>query len=308
MKKRILTCFILFSLCTELASAQDSSATAASEPVDTKHLWHFSMTPSVGFTFQSISKDAEESEDLMWLGQLQAKLGYEGERFQLNNSLFLQYGARVSRESSPKKTQDNFMLSLVPSMTLSKKLGLRLFFEVTGETEMGEGLIDSQKTKFLDPLFLYETLFLGHKTRIASEDGGDEFEFVFGIGYAFQETRTSGFVLTENRSFVVNEGNPLENVQDQFTVEDGYSAILQLDYTKRIGENFAFKTSMKTVALTKENFIKAAKNSRVGTLLVAGLQYKFLSIDYTLHMLYDKNISLRRQLEQTMVFGLKFTI
>jgi hypothetical protein len=280
----------------------------AAEPVAEKHLWHFSASPSVGFTFQSISKDQQESEDLLWLGQLQARLGAEGELYQFNSRLFLQYGAQVSEETSPKKTQDNFMLSLVPSYTLSKKAGLRLFFEVTGETEMGEGMVDSIPTKFLDPLFLYETLFLGHKTHLVSEDGSTEFEFVLGFGYAFQQTVTNKFVLAQNRQFVVGEGNPLQNVQEQFTVENGYSAILQIDFTKRLGDDFSFRTSVKSVALTKEDFIKSVKNSRNGTLLLAGLAWKFLSIDYTMHMLYDRNISTRRQLDQTMVFGLRFDI
>ncbi len=286
----------------------DSAAATITAPVETKHLWHFSLSPSLGFTFQSISKDGEENQDLLWLGQLQAKLGYEGEPFQFNSSLFLQYGAQVTRDAYPKKTQDNFLLSLVPSVTLSKNAGLRLFFEVTGETEMGKGMVDSAVTSFLDPLFLYETLFLGHKTHVSADDGSSEFELVFGIGYAFQQTRTKNFPLVQHRQFVVGEGNPLQNVQDQFTVENGYSIILQIDYTKHIGDNFSFKTSIKSVTLTKENFIQSLKNSRNGTLLLAGLQWRFLSIDYTMHMLYDRNISARRQLEQTMVFGVKFDI
>ena len=316
MKKYFIISIVLLFFATSKSFAQDSTAaklvdsvaSKIAEPVETKHLWHYSMSPSLGFTFQSISKDGEENQDLLWLGQLQAKLGFEGEPFQFNSSLFLQYGAQVTRDASPKKTQDNFLLSLVPSMTLSKKAGLRLFFEVTGETEMGNGMVDSAVTSFLDPLFLYETLFLGHKTHVTADDGGSEFDFVFGIGYAFQQTRTKNFPLVQHRQFVVGEGNPLQNVQDQFTVENGYSIILQIDYTKHIGDNFVFKTSMKSVTLTKENFIKSAKNSRNGTLLLAGLQWKFLSIDYTMHMLYDRNISARRQLDQTMVFGLKFDI
>jgi hypothetical protein len=33
-----------------------------------------------------------------------------------------------------------------------------------------------------------------------------------------------------------------------------------------------------------------------------------LSIDYTLHVLYDRNISPRRELDQTMVFGFRFDL
>lgn len=278
---------------------------AAHEP---DHPVTFHATPSIGFTFQSSSKDADESENLQWLAQLQAKLSYEGEPYQFNSSLFAQYGAVVTRDAPPQKVQDNLQLSVVPSMTLSSNLGLRLFFEVTGETQMGPGMIDSVETSFADPLFLYETLFLGHKTHTVSADGNTEFEFVLGAGYAYQQTVTNKFVLEQNRQFVIDENNPLRHVQDQFTVEKGYSAILELSFSNRIGENLTFRASNRTVMLTKDDFTKDVKNSRIGSMTLAGLQYKFLSIDYTLHVLYDRNVSVRRQLDQTMVFGFRFDL
>lgn len=315
MKIKLLFCFALILATAKASFAQDSTSiklidtvsSRISEPAEAKSPVHFSASPSVGFTFQGISKDGEESEDLQWLSSLQAKLGYEGSRFQINNTLFLQFGEQVSRESSPKKIQDNFQLSVVPSMTLSDKFGIRLFFEVTGETEMGQGVVDSVETRFLDPLFLYETLFLGHKTHIVSEDGNSDFELIFGIGYAYQQTLTNKFILTRNRKFVDNSGL-LSAVQDQFTIEKGYSSIFLLNWTKKLGDDFTLKESFKTVALTKDDFTKNIRNSRVGSLLLTSIAYKFLSIDYTLHLVYDKNISARRQLDQTMVFGLRFDI
>lgn len=268
----------------------------------------FTAVPSVGFTFQSSSKDDDETENLQWLAQLQAKLSYEGEPYQFNSTLFAQYGAVVTKDASPQKSQDQLQVSLVPSMTLFESLGLRLFFEVTGETQMGNGMVDSVETSFLDPLFLYETLFLGHKTHTVSADGNTEFEFILGAGYAYQQTVTNNFVLEANRQFVVDENNPLRSVQEQFTVEKGYSAILSLSLVQRLGENLSLRASNRTVMLTKDKFTKNIENSRIGSLTLAGVQYKFLSIDYTLHVLYDRNISPRRQLDQTMVFGLRFEL
>lgn len=320
MNKIFVVSITIFLLAAKISFAQDSTAVKMIDSVASKIAEpvaevakeespvHFSATPSIGFTYQGISKDGEESEDLQWLSSLQAKFGYEGSRFQFNSNLFLQYGAQVSREAAPRKVQDNFQLSLVPSMTISEKLGLRIFFEVTGETEMGEGMVDSVPTKFLDPLFLYETLFLGHKTHITSEDGSSEFELIFGLGYAYQQTLANKFILEQNRQFVVAEGNPLQTVQDQFTVEKGYSSIFQVNWTKRFGDDFTFKESFKAVALTKDDFTKNVKNSRVGGLLLASIAYKIFSIDYTMHIVYDKNISPRRQLDQTMVFGLRLDI
>ncbi len=294
-----------------IKQAVDSTVSqSATEPAahQQDHTITFSLSPSIGFTFQSVSKDGEESQNLQWLAQVQSRFSYEGTHYQFNSTLFAQYGAIVTSDAAPVKTQDNLQLSLVPSVTLSENLGLRLFFEVTGETQIGEGYVDSIHTSFLDPFFLYETLFLGHKTHVVSDDGSSEFEFVIGAGYAYQQTVTSNFVLAENRKFVVDQDNPLSHVQDQFTVEQGYSGILEMAFSKKINDDFSFRSSMRTVALTKAGFTDDIKNCRVGSLVLAGLQYKFLSIDYTMHVLYDRNLSPRRQLDQTMVFGFKFDI
>lgn len=318
LKNNIFFIALIF-LIAKVSFAQDSTAVKtidsviakiaepAAEIIPEESLVHASVSPSIGFTYQGRSRDGEESEDLQWLSSLQAKFGYEGKRFQFNSNLFLQYGAQVSREAPPKKIQDHIQLSLVPSMTISENLGLRLFFEVTGETEMGEGMVDSVPTKFLDPLFIYETLFLGHKTQLTSEDGSSEFELIFGIGYAYQQTLTNKFILEQNRQFVDNSGL-LSDVQDQFTIEKGYSSIFQISWKKKFGDDLTFRESFKAVALTKDDFTKNVENSRVGGLLIASIAYKVFSIDYTMHVVYDKNISPRRQLDQTMVFGLRFDI
>lgn len=321
MLKNNIFFIALFFFIAKISFAQDSTAVKTIDstiskiaetapppaPTEEESLIHASASPSVGFTYQGRSRDGEESEDLQWLSSLQAKFGYEGKRYQFNSNLFLQYGAQISKESAPKKIQDHIQLSLVPSMTVSENLGLRLFFEVTGETEMDVGEVDGVPTKFLDPLFLYETLFLGHKTHSTSEDESSDFELIFGIGYAYQQTLTNKFILEQNRQFVDNSGL-LSDVQDQFTIEKGYSSIFQINWTKKLNDDFTFKESFKAVALTKDHFTKDVENSRIGALLLASIAYKVFSIDYTMHVVYDKNISPRRQLDQTMVFGLRFDI
>ncbi len=268
----------------------------------------FTFSPNIGFTYGKISNDGEESENLQWQMQVQSRFSYEGEPQQFNSTLFAQYGAQVSADAAPVKTQDNLILTVVPSRTLVKELGLRLFFEITGETEMGKGMIDTVETTFLDPLFLYESLFLGHKTHIFSEDESEEFEFIIGAGYAYQQTITNKFILAQNRQFIIDENNPLSKVQDQFTVEKGYSGILELAYSNNITDDLTFRMSSRTVALTKDRFSEGIENSRVGSLLLAGIQYSIFSIDYTMHILYDRNISPRRSLDQSMVFGLRFDL
>lgn len=268
----------------------------------------FSFSPNIGFTWGKISNDGEESENLQWQGQLQSRFSYEGGRYQFNSSLFAQYGAQVSKDAPPVKTQDNLIVTFVPSLTLVKDLGLRLFFDVTGETEMGKGMVDTIETRFLDPLFLYESLFFGHKTHRFSDDGSEETEFIMGVGYAYQQTITNNFILAQNRQIVIDENNPLSKVQEQFTVEKGYSGILEINHIQKFTDNLSARSSIKTVVLTKDNFTDDIANCRVGSLILAGMQYSIFSLDYTMRLLYDRNISPRRSLDQSMVFGLRLDL
>ncbi len=295
-----------------LSRNPDSVLVAEAPPVvgDNKYPETFSMTPQIGITY-STTDDApgDETTNLQWLGKLNARYSYEGEPTQFLATLFVQFGQFVSENSFPEKTADNLILTVVPSLTLSHQLGLRLFLEVTGETQFAKGVVDDTiESKFLDPLFLYETIFVGHKTSTQSEDGTKEFQFTLGAGYAFQQTITKEFVLQSNRQYVIDGDNPLQSVQDEFTLENGYSGILDLFFKDVISEDLVFKTSWKTVVLTKEGFFDDYAKCRVSSLLQGGISYNVFSFDYTNRVTYDNEVSNRRQMSQTLVFGLRIEI
>jgi len=115
-------------------------------------------------------------------------------------------------------------------------------------------------------------------------------------------------VLEENREFVIGEGNPITDVQDQVSLESGYSAVFHIEYQNNISGSLNFNTSLKTVALTKSAAIETVEDSRVSGLLLGGLSYGIISADYSMKLTYDKNYSVRRMMDQGLVFGLKFKI
>lgn len=270
----------------------------------------FNASVSLGLTFTSNdNSDDANTVNLNWLGKTDMRFAAEGRSLHFLSTLFAQFGQYVTEHNAPRKTQDDLILSLVPSLTLSDALGLRVFLEVTGETDIAQGIVDDTvATTFLDPLFLYETLFLGHKTALESSDGALNFELTFGIGYALQQTVTNNFILASNREYVIDGNNPLQSVQDQFTLENGYSFIFDMFYKHRLSENMNARLSMKTVALTKKDFFDDTKKARVGGLLQSGITYRIFNLDYTMRLVYDNEISSRRQIEQTLVFGLQLEI
>ncbi len=269
----------------------------------------FRLSSSFGMTFQSLSQsEQEEIEELQWLFNIQSSLNVDGENGDFAANLFFQFGQFHSKGEFPVISQDYLLVSLMPSFSLIKAINLQLFLEITAQTSVAEGEIDGYRSKFLDPLFLYETLFLGQKFHAESESGGSVFDIIYGLGYAVQQTFTQDFVLQENRGFEIGPDNPLSNVQEQMVLESGYSAVFKISYDAELAEDLSFYSNLNYVAFTKDAFFDDIKNSTVSGIITAGLQYSYFSLDYNSILFYDKNFSKRRQLDQTLVFGLKFDL
>lgn len=289
-------------------SSTSAEAVAESIP-DEGSVIDFSLNATGGATFNSIDQSEEDkTENVQWVSGLRSTFNLTAEPFQLFNSVYAQYGQLHEKGSLPQKTKDNLIVTVMPSIALVPGSTFRLFLETTGETTMGKGDIDDVPTKFLDPLFLYQTLFVGQKHHSEAEEGEWNFDLVYGVGYALQQTFAKEFVLEENREFVIGEGNPITDVQDQVSLESGYSAVFSIEYQNNITDKLNFNTSMKTVAMTKTPAIKTIDDSRVSGLLLGGLSYGIISADYTMKLTYDKNFSVRRMLDQGLVFGLKLKI
>lgn len=270
---------------------------------------NFRLSPNFGLSFQSISASSDdETIEVQWLAGVQSQLNIVNPSWQLAASLFLKYGQLHSKGEYPVKSQDNLIVSIMPSIYLWDAINLKLFFETAGHTTMGKGDIDGYPTKFLDPLFLYQTLFIGQEFYSASEEGTYEFNVLYGVGYAVQQTIATDYVLEENRDFEIGPDNPLSNIQDNLVFESGFSAIFKLNYTTYFTEDFSFYSSISTAALTQSEFVDDIENATVNNVLSAGLQYNFITIDYTSVLYYNRLLSVRRQLDQSLALGIRFDI
>ena len=269
------------------------------------HTTTLSLSPSLDISITSDNKEGSEVISAEWLAALSAKVFMDGEPDQFGGRIDATYGQHVS-EQLPQKTQDDLIISLTPSRTVFPSLGLRLFLEVTGETQFTKGYVDTAVTDFLDPLFLYQSLYLGKRISGASADGNMTYDFTAGLGYALQQTVANSFVLQQNRNIVVTPTNPLN--QEQVTIESGYSAIVDFNYSNNITTDLKFTVGAKTVSLMKGNLNANFKNARTTSLFSLGFQYKFVNLCYRGHLVYDPNVSLERELSQFLGFGLKLDL
>ena len=81
----------------------------------------------------------------------------------ITSSLFAQYGQTKPKDSSPETLMDALILSITPSIPLIRKPAIRLFLETTGETKFSGDDQGDGSTGFIDPIFLYQTLFVGQR-------------------------------------------------------------------------------------------------------------------------------------------------
>jgi hypothetical protein len=291
-------------LCLFVVSIARAQSDSTSAPAPEKHTTT-SMSLTLGVTAQNKSEGDQEAFSAVWLAGLEAKLYSERGSDQITLFTRMRYGQSHTADAPPQKTEDDLIVSITPSIDLPGT-PLRLFLENTAETQFRKGMVDTFETNFLDPLSLYEALFVGRRYAWQADDGNGTFDFTGGVGYALQQTVANQFVLKENR-VKITEKSPLGD-QNSVTIESGYCAILEVNYQKKLGESSSIHLGFKNVALTKDNVSVAIANARATSLLDFGIQYSIFSIDYSGHLVYDRSISLRRQLDQSLVFGLRLDL
>ena len=285
---------------------QDNEAEEIEEESET--VIKFMVSPTLGFNLQSSSYErGEETISAQWLGSLRSKLDIYGDIFNFNSSVTAQYGQIISKDEIPITTQDNLMISLMPSMSLFESLQLRLFFDNVLQTSMDVNDNYGNPISFLDPAYLYHTLFVGQDYSWENEEYTSSFNIVYGVGYAVQQTYTDKYILEENKDFIIDDNNPLSDVQSHFTLETGYSGILKFTYETLIGEELSWYSDFSIAAITKDSFFEDISKVSVNGIFYTAFKYNFLSLEYSANLTYDEQIYSHRQLEQTLVFGFTHT-
>lgn len=269
---------------TETESVQDGS--------EEKKV-HFEFHPSLGLTFGDSNASGERVTSLQWLGTVNSDFDYMGKRFDLSSSLFMQYGESNVQGQEAEKLQDAFILSVTPSIPLIKVPKIRLFLETTAETSFGKGTIDDKPTEFLDPVFLYQTLFLGQKHYSYQKEDKTTWELTYGLGYAFQQTLNKKF-------------ETIDLAGNNSSFESGFSGIFEVNVNSQITETISFMLNAKAVALSRENLFEDFDSSRRSILVRSGLYFKMIGVEYNYHQVHDPNMYASNLVDQSIMLTLKF--
>ena len=296
MKHRLLFFIWIFvnviTYKTYALSSVITNDSIVTEPVE-KNV-HFHIRPSLGLTYGDSNAEGVKTSNLQWLGTVNSDFDYLGSKFDLSSSLFIQYGESKIKGQPSKKLQDAFILSITPSIPLIKKPAIRLFLETTAETTLGKGMINDQPTGFFDPLFLYQTLFLGQKHYSYQNENKTTYELTYGLGYAFQQTLNKNFQIQNN--LTGNNSN----------FESGFSGIIEFNMNSQITESISFVLNAKAVALSRQDLFTDFNASRRSVLVRSGLFYKKVGVEYNYHLVHDLNLSANDMTDQSIMFTLSF--
>lgn len=254
---------------------------------------HFEFHPSLGLTFGDSNASGERVTSLQWLGTVNSDFDYIGKKFDLSWTLFMQYGESKVKGQDAQKMQDAFIFSVTPSIPVIKVPKIRLFLETTAETSFGKGTIDDKPTGFLDPVFLYQTLFLGQKHYSYQKEDKTTWELTYGLGYAFQQTLNKKF-------------ETLDIAGNNSSFESGFSGIFEVNINSQITETISFTLNAKAVALSRENLFEDFDASRRSILVRSGLFFKKVGVEYNYHQVHDPNMYTNNLVDQSIMLTLKF--
>lgn len=275
-----------------LPELPDSSKTINDNKTSSK--WHVKIHPSLGLTVGLTNYESVKSTNLQWLATLNSNIDYLGEKFDFSSSLIAQYGQSKKSGENAEKFKDVFILSLTPSIPLVKRPAIRLFLETTAETYLGKGTLQNNPSGFCDPLFLYQTLFLGQKHYSYEKNDKVKWEITYGLGYSFQQTFNNSFQLQNN----------ITGHRQGF--ESGFSGILEFNVDYAISKNVNFNLSSKALALSREGLFNHFDSARKSIILIAGIFFTKIGVEYNYHYVNDANLSLFPTIDQSLMLTLRF--
>lgn len=300
MLRYAISLFLLWLLLVPDAAAQ--RAPKYSEETTFRYL----VEPSFYFSLATEQQKDAEILLLTFYSQLRSNMAFDVGLLHIKSYLNADFKRQAYSDRGPRNLRDDLVVSVIPSVIVSKNYDVSLFLEVTMETDMAHGETDGQPTKFMDPAFFYETLYLGHWVDWKSDSETQRLSLRYGVGYAFQQTVSSGFLLTGERRLNVDPDNPLSAIRRARSVklESGYSGLVNFEYLNDLTEDLQLTFRTFGVALSKGSLSSFFSTPHAIGEAELKLKYNVFALNYDVRVVYDPNYSKRRQLDQSASFGI----
>jgi hypothetical protein len=270
----------------------------------------YQVRPSFTFLMSTVQKPEGEALNMTLYFQLRSQCAFDVGKLHVRSYANIDLMRQAFSDAPPITMRDDLVMSLIPSVIISDFAKLSLFLEMTMETKLTNNEIDGVATRFMDPAFFYETLYIGQWYDWKSASEKHRISARYGLGYAFQQTVRNRFLLTDQRTMNLDPENPLSAVAQapSVTLESGFSGLAAFEYNGELAENLTSFVQAFGVTLSKDLFSFTYRKSHAMLQLGAGMTYKLFCLRYDMRLAYDPNYSPRRQLDQTVSFGVQLEI
>lgn len=236
--------------------------------------------------FDNWKKGGENSWS--WQINLNSKFIYNNEQFKWVNNGLVNYGKNKVSGNESKKASDELKISSV----FTYKLGLKTdpYVSITGQTQVAKGYEYADTLKiavsdFMDPVYLLGSLGMAFEPTD---------NLTLRLGASLKETFTNNYP-------VPYADNPKTTKIEKIKFEYGVDSVI--DFSTKFAENILLTSTLELFSN-----LHSLEDIDVNwdTMLNAKIS-KYISANFNVKLFYDNNISKKRQIKNTLMFGVSYS-
>ena len=282
MMNKIRISLLLLAFLTVAGFAQDA------DTAKVKYGWKKEMAAGVNMTQTSFSNYVQGGENtLAWQFNFNFKFEDDQEKSNWSNSGRLNYGMTKVGDDASQKSIDEVMVETV----YKQKLGIIVdpFAAATAQTQLGPGYNygtdpRTQISDIIDPLYFRESVGVGYKPRP---------EIATRLGASMKQTLTHDYPAPYADD---PKTTKIEKTRYEYGMESVTDLDLKLSSTSKITSKLQLFSNLEAFDEIDVNW---------DTLLSSKIS-KYLSMNFNVKVIYDKDISKKRQLMQALALGVSY--
>ncbi len=286
IKRQLLTAALaaLLILFTQAVTAQEATE---EKP---KYGWKNELLGGLNFTQTSFSNPVQGGEDSWnWQLNINGKFVDDQEKFNWANTANITYGRTKVGDDDDKKSSDEIRLESV----FTYKMGVYVnpYVSATGQTQFTAGFNHSTDPKteisnIFDPAYFTESVGLGY----------EPFKnFKTRLGAALKQTIADKFAAAYS--------DDVETLDEVETLRSEVGMESVTDFSDKISKNIVYTTKLSMFSNVKGvDEIDVRWDN-----LVSAQVSKYLAVSFTMKLFYDRDISLKREIQQVLAAGLTYS-
>lgn len=285
MFKRIIQILFIVIFSSTVVMAQEEAK--KEEP---KFGWENKFIGTLNLAQTAFSNWTQGGENSWnWQLNLNGKFLNKQEKFDWANTIKILYGQAKIGSDELKKTDDELFLETVFTYKIWNAINPYIAATALTQFTPGYDYTTDPKTKisdFLDPGYFREGIGLDYKP-------SEKFKTRFGV--AFKQTVADVFATRWS------DDPETEDTVEKIRNEVGAESVT--DYSVNVSELIVYVTKLEIFS-NLEGFDEI--DVRWDNLFSAKVA-DYLSVSFNLNLIYDKDISLKRQLKQSLAVGLTYS-